>query len=315
MPTHNGEQFVAQALNSIEAQGPSVLDELEIIAVEDGSTDATDAILQAARARLPLQVLRPPPARNWVSSTNAGFARATGRYLCTLHQDDVWFPGRVQRLRQLTRELPEAQLFVHPVSYIDASGARVGNWDCPLPPDRARVASALFIERLLVQNFISMPAPLFRRELVEAVGGMQETYWYTADWDFWLSLAEQTPQVGYLNQALAGYRLHPAAQTNRRSADSDAFRAELVRALETHLARWEQGAPPNREEVRRAAYFSVEANVYLASRAHGKGRGGAALAGQLLTLGPSATKRYLRDSRIRQRVSARLRALGRGLGG
>ena len=54
-----------------------------------------------------------------------------------------------------------------------------------------RMASSqrVVVERLLVQNFISMPAPLFSREAAIRVGGLDEDLWYTADWDFWLKLA------------------------------------------------------------------------------------------------------------------------------
>jgi len=47
------------------------------------------------------------------------------------------------------------------------------------------------LQRLIVQNFLAVPAPLFRRELALQAGGMDESLWYAADWDLWLNLSPE----------------------------------------------------------------------------------------------------------------------------
>src|SRR5262249_16190212 len=152
-------------------------------AIDDGSTDGTLEILRAFRDRLSLTVVERPHVGNWVANANQGLARARGRYVSILHQDDRWLPERLAVLRPLLEAAPGVTLALHPSWYIDEAGRRVGRWRCPLPPGVGRLAPEAVVERLLVQNFVAMPAPTFPREAVARVGPLDETLWYTADWD------------------------------------------------------------------------------------------------------------------------------------
>ena len=147
-----------------------------------------------------------------------------------------------------------------------------------------------------MQNFIAIPAPVFEREAALRAGGMDESLWYTADWDFWLRLAREGT-IRYLDAPLAGFRVHPASQTMVRTDAADR-RRQLEAVLERHAR-----ALPH--AVQRAARLSVEVNLALAAK-----RGAvrwSALLGALARLGPAGFRRYLRDSRIVERVAARLR--------
>ncbi len=72
-----------------------------------------------------------------------------------------------------------------------------------MPAEGGRLDSDIVVPRLLVQNFLAMPAPLVRREAMLQVGGMDDTLWYAADWDLWLKLAALGPTL-YVPQALHG---------------------------------------------------------------------------------------------------------------
>src|ERR1035438_6119918 len=65
---------------------------------------------------------------------------------------------------------------------IDQDGRKLGVWRCPLPAN-IELSSNLVMDRLLVQNFIAAPAPVFRRDTWLSCGGLDEKLWYTADWD------------------------------------------------------------------------------------------------------------------------------------
>lgn len=86
MPTYNGAAFIGHALGSVAAQRDA---SVEIVAVDDGSTDGTNGILRAYASRLPLTIVEQPPSGNWVAATATGMAAARGEYLCWLHQDDA----------------------------------------------------------------------------------------------------------------------------------------------------------------------------------------------------------------------------------
>jgi len=236
---------------------------------------------------------------------NLGLRMGRGRYACFLHHDDVWFPGRLDAARVALGRDPETVLFINSSWFIDASGARLNRWHCPLPEGRSPTP-AFVVERLLVQNFIAVPAPIFRRDVALQVGGLDETNWHSADWDFWLKMASSGPTT-YLNRPLTGYRVHPVTATWRGTGRAADYRWQMDRVLDEHIAAWESRGPI-RPSVRRVARFSVEANLCLASCAHGHARGWPALMPHFLALGPRGWRRYFRDSRIVERVAARLRA-------
>jgi glycosyltransferase involved in cell wall biosynthesis len=284
-------------LESILAQRS---ERIEVIAVDDASTDSTVAVLESFTPRLPLTIIQRTHTGNWVSATNFGLSAARGDYVSFLHQDDLWATNRLNVLVAAVARAPAAAMILHPSWFIDRRGRRVGRWRCPLPPD-TELHGDLVRERLLVQNFIALPAPLFRRDAALKAGGLDENLWYTADWDFWLKLAAAGRTI-YVPKALAAFRIYPESQTMRRSAQRDDFR----RQLETVLDRHSKGRPIKRA-VRRAARLSVNVNAALAARAHGQRTSWSMLALQFLALGPAGWRRYVRDSRIGDRVLARVR--------
>ena len=108
MPVHNGERYLAQALGSILQEGA---DGYEVIAVDDGSSDSSAEILAYWERRLPLRRIA-RRGGNWVAATNAGLREARGDYVCFLHQDDLWLPGRLAAIRAEAALAPT--LFLHP---------------------------------------------------------------------------------------------------------------------------------------------------------------------------------------------------------
>src|SRR5947207_78868 len=140
MPTYNGSAFLAQTLASIARQAD---DHLEIIAVDDGSSDDTLVILNAHRRVLPLRIIKRRRIGNWVASTNHGLSQARGRFACFLHQDDLWLPGRLPALRQLLTRQPESMLLFHASRYIDTKGRWLGAWRAPLAAGRVDSDSAI----------------------------------------------------------------------------------------------------------------------------------------------------------------------------
>jgi GT2 family glycosyltransferase len=301
MPTYNGEAYIGAALSSVMAQDCR---DLEVLAVDDGSTDRTPEILEAFAQRLPLTIVRRERVGNWVANSNHGLALARGEFACFLHQDDRWAPNRLSMVRRLVERHPAASFFLHASWFIDTHGRRIGLWRCPLPRRETLLDPEQVVERLLVQNFISMPAPLFRREEALRAGGLNEQLWYTADWDLWLTLAAAGRTV-YCPKALSAFRIHPASQTVRRSQNNDEIRRQSALVLDKHLKAWEEIRPVV-PSVRRAARYSVEANAILAACAQGNREGLLRLACRFVLLGPEGWYRFLRDSRIVERCSARV---------
>lgn len=307
IPTYNGAAYLRDALDSILAQqDPGV----ECIAVDDGSSDNTLEILEQYRGRLSMAVMARPRTGNWVANTNLALEHASAPFACLLHQDDVWQPDRLATMRDAVAAYPSVNLFLHPAWFIDGHGRRLGRWGCPLPKAPSLLDSEMILPRLLVQNFIAIPAPMFRIETARQVGGLDESLWYTADWDFWLKLSAVGRTV-CLPQRLACFRVHPEAQTNRRSIDIADYRRQHEVVLERHLPKLAIGGHGSRS-VRRGAELSIAVNAALAGRYHGERLRMADLAAAAWRAWPLGLWRYLRCARLWERVSARLKALRRG---
>lgn len=304
VPTYNGARYLPDALESVRAQR---LEGVEVIAIDDGSTDETLAILATYRDRLPLTVVE-RRAGNWAANTNLGLETARGEWACFLHQDDAWLPGRIDFVRSRIERDPA--LLLHSADFIDAAGRTVGRWSCPLPPAQSGLPPEKTIARLLVQNFVPLPAATFRRADALRVGGLNPDLWFTADWDLWLKLAAMGRTV-YVPRSLAAFRLHGQSQTVVRSGRSAEMRQQYQAVFDHHWPLWrDRVSAPTR--VLNAARLAREINVALAARHHGEPVEWCKLPG-VAAVGLGTWRYCLRNSRLVERVAARLRAgLGNG---
>jgi len=303
MPTYNGEAYLDAALQSIHDQGSS---ELEIIAVDDGSTDSTPAILKKWSTVLPLKILLRPHVGNWVANTNFGMKQARGEYVSILHQDDLWMPERLKRLREVTKAHPTVDFFFHPSWFINDEGQRVGQWTCPLPRHGEPLLPELILPRMLIQDFIAMPAPLFRRAAAQKVGLMDERLWMTADWKFWMALIALGPSI-HVPELLAGFRIHPASQTMEGAKRPGAIARQILRMLSEAFSHFEQMGIDIRR-VKRISKMNIQLTTVLSAKVHGHPARLSRLILPFLLLGPVGWYIFFRDSRIVERVVARWRA-------
>lgn len=301
MPTYNGAQFLPAALWSVVAQ-PCM--DFEVIAVDDGSTDETPAILRSFAKRIPMTIIEVPHRGSWAANTNLGMEAAKGRYLCWLHQDDCWCPERLTALRIVTDLHPETALVLHPCWYANGEGRRIGYWRCPLPARGRPLEPEEVLKRLIVQCFVATCGAMFSARAARQAGPLDERLWYSADWEFWLRLARQGTTV-YHPRPLAMFRLHSGAQTLGCARRASELRWQQQAVLERHLSR----AAVNRSGAM-VASFSADVNVALAMLAGGKGRevNWRELARRYFWLGPAGWYGYLRDSRVLERCVSRVQA-------
>ena len=303
IPTYNGEAYLASALDSILIQGDN---DIECIVVDDGSTDSTLSIIESYQEKLPLKLIQRERQGNWVTNTNYALSIASAEYVCFLHQDDLWLENRLSKMKRVIEEYPEVNLFLHSSLFINSQENPLGLWQCPLPKYPQVVNSSLAIERLLIQNFIAIAAPIFKRDLALQVDGLDETLWYTADWDFWLKIAA-SGQTLYYPQPLTAFRVHPNSQTVMRSSSQTEFKQQMQSVIEKHLLGWEVDKS-KKETTNQVALFSTEVNTTLAAMIHKQQTNMAKLLYSFINLGPVGWHKYMRDSRISERVSARLKA-------
>src|ERR1035437_3719239 len=95
MPIRNGAAFLGAALESVAREA---CEGVELVVVDDGSTDASLSILARYRDRLPMRVLEHQTG-SWVAGANLGLRDSDASFACILHQDDLWLPGRLGAIR------------------------------------------------------------------------------------------------------------------------------------------------------------------------------------------------------------------------
>jgi glycosyltransferase involved in cell wall biosynthesis len=296
LPVHNGENTLEDALQSI-AEQDSV--SIEVIAVNDHSTDRSAEILVDWSERLPLRILHPETGGNWMAATNLGMDHAEGVWIHFLHQDDRWEPGRLAALETAAEHHPEIGFFCHHSMFLDSEGRKIGTWSLPTF-GTSTVDASTFISRYATQNFLAIPSVMFRRSLLKLVGRLREDLWFLADWDFWLRLIHEAGDVRILDESFAGFRLHEDSQTATRTTDGNDLRRQFaeIRNRVTALT----GAHP----CEAAARVNEDLTVTLANWSHGQpGVPWKTLRG-FLRLGPVQSLRFLQDTRLRERVWPRL---------
>ena len=299
MPTHCGDQWIDASLCSLAAEAA---EGVEVLVLDSSPTPATLDIARGYSDRLHLRVIERRDLLMWHAKTNFGVEIAEASHICWLHQDDLWLPGRAAAVHAWIESAPQAPLHLAPSAIIDRSGRTLGVWRCPLPTD-GELPSVLVTERLLVQNFVATPAPVFRKDAWLACGGLDEKLWYTADWDIWLKLAASGP-VYYHDSVTTGFRIHGGSLTVAGSRDAADFAQQMQIVLDRHLPSFCDRS----KSVERAGRASIAVNTALAAASAGDLRGLLPAVSKVLQLGPAGIRRYIRDSRIVDRVAPRMRA-------
>lgn len=279
---------------------------IEVFLIDGGPTDRTATIARKYADRLRLQVFERHNLSSWQAKVNFGVDAAKSTHVCFLGIDDVWLPGRASAVRHWIEMAPQTAVHLAPTMVIDKMGKPAGTWRCPLPPGKP-LDPDFVINRLLVQNFIGAPSPVFRKDAWQRCGGIDESLWYTADWDFWLKLTAFGPSY-YHDTVTTAFRIHGDSLTASGSRDVSDFEQQMRVVLERHLNHHDRSTTV----VERAARVSIRVNVLLAVASRGKFLALGKALFSILGLGIPGACRYLRYSRLVERVLPRLRAKWRG---
>ncbi|MBK1727351.1 hypothetical protein CKO13_10045 [Halorhodospira neutriphila] len=241
IPAFNCAEYIAEALESVLQQRPRPL---EVIVVDDGSTDDTAAVVHAFGQ--PVRYLRLPGSGNGAGAArNAGLRASRGEYIAFLDADDVWLPGKLEAQLRLMASRPQFRLCATQFRlwrpYSD------GTWPsaAALVPDEAQAAglgldperSGWLYHKLLMDTVVWTSTVVLHRGLVEQVGGFREDFKLGQDYDYWLRASRYTP-IATLSTAYALYRKRPDSATARWAP----INYEL-RALQSALARWGTTGP------------------------------------------------------------------------
>jgi hypothetical protein len=212
IPAFNAALTITRTLRSVRAQTET---NLEIIVVDDGSTDPTPRLVAAEAAEDQRIILLSQPQRGVAAARNRGIEVARGAFVAPLDADDLWARDKIakQLAVALSRDRPPGFVYCfHRI--IDADDRVLAN--------RAfRPVEEYGLFRLLVRNVVGNgSALLIPTPLVRHLGGYDTALRDRGlegveDWKLQLQLAARYP-IGCCPEYLVGYRKHPGAMSNAR---------------------------------------------------------------------------------------------------
>lgn len=208
IPTHNRAHLVSRAIRSVLDQ---TYEDLELIVVDDASTDDTDEVVKAFKDPR-LHYVRHQDNRGANAARNTGIRNSKGSYIGFLDSDDEWLPKKLEKQVQVFGSSgPEVGLVYTGMQLVDqATGDVLGT--C-LPQHRG-----LLLRKLLLENIVgSTSTALLCQSFLDRTGGFDERLPARQDADLWIRLARHCA-FDYVQEALVRIYAHPDRITSDRDA-------------------------------------------------------------------------------------------------
>ncbi|HZJ26323.1 MAG TPA: glycosyltransferase [Acidimicrobiia bacterium] len=230
IPAYNMVDFVAETIESALAQTYSAV---EIIVVNDGSTDETAAAIAPYRDRIRYVEQE---NRGLAGARNTGIRVSRGEYLALLDADDLWLPDRLGHCVEHFAAHPHLGMVTTDAYLIE--GGETTTKRCyrdrrqyPFPDAEDHQLAVIARRNFL---FVSV---VFKRELVDRYGSFDEQFRRAEDYELWSRYLVRGERAGYVDEPLGYYR----RRADSLSASPEQWRAHLA-VKERHLPDlWEQG--------------------------------------------------------------------------
>lgn len=225
IPAYNAFPFIGEAVQSALAQSYK---RLEVIVINDGSTDETDVALRDYGHRITyLEQSNSGPA----AARNRGIRSSSGELVAFLDADDLWLPTKIRKQVDFICANQEYGIVTTDVETFSAK--QVTN---PTLHKWYPIRNGRIVDQLLFHNWIGASAAMVRRECFEHAGMFEETLTpdgkgqcTAEDWLLWMKIAAIYP-VYFLDEVMVRHREH---QSNYSLVDPDRVFHHLLRNLET----------------------------------------------------------------------------------
>lgn len=195
IPAYNKADLTIKTVESVLGQ---TYENIEVIVVDDGSTDDTKKKLQLFGDRITYICKQNGGAS---SARNVGIKQATGEYIALIDCDDIYYPEKIAKSVECLEKKSDYGFVYTGAYFMNGDGDVISEHGISDHPASGWIAS-----RLIVKNFICNSTAVIRRECFEKVGYFDEKIFIPADWDMLLRLAERY-KAAYIDDKLTGYRL------------------------------------------------------------------------------------------------------------
>jgi glycosyltransferase involved in cell wall biosynthesis len=218
MPAHNAEKYIAEAISSVLAQ---TFTAFELLVVDDGSTDKTNAVIDQFNDNR-IRLIRQP--HSGVALTlNKGLQEAQGEYIARFDADDICLPGRLQAQADFLNSHPDYVLTGSDAEYISENGEHLFDFSC-MGHSHEEIVQHFYEYCPFIHS-----AVMFRKEAVLKTGGYSAHSHNFEDYLLWTQLLKYG-KYNNIPQQLIRVRFNPESVTIDEKWRGRRFR-ELKKAI------------------------------------------------------------------------------------
>jgi glycosyltransferase involved in cell wall biosynthesis len=226
IPLYNGERFIEQSLRSVLAQTRAPI---EILVVDDGSSDGGPALVQRMALDHPTIKLLQKPNGGQSSARNFGVRHSTGQLIALLDQDDAWYPKHIERLIRPfeDKNRPHRLGWVYSnLDEIDRHGNMMVRHFLPMG-HHPKTSVYMCLDR---DMFVLPSASLISREAFEDIGGFDERLIGYEDDDLFFRLFRAGYNNVYVDEALSMWRIYSSSTsyTSKMSRSRMIYARKLI---------------------------------------------------------------------------------------
>ncbi|MEL6580568.1 MAG: glycosyltransferase [Cyanobacteria bacterium J06621_12] len=215
IPAYNAEKTIVKTIESVRQQTYS---NLEIIVIDDGSSDRTGAII--SNIIDPRIKLFNYPNGGVAHARNRGTAKAQGEYIAFLDADDFWTEDKLKLQHDALVKNPQAGVAYSWTYFLYPEGVYY--------PSEPVDHQGNIYSQLLIKNFLHHGSnPLIRREAIAEVGEFDPRFPHCADWDYYLRLAAKWDFV-----AVPKHQVYYRQSANSMTSKIDDIEQQLSQMLE-----------------------------------------------------------------------------------
>lgn len=235
IPAYNASRYLKETIESLLVQSYS---NLEIIIINDGSTDDTETVIRPFLTEKRIKYFS--QANGGISKArNKGVVCSQGVYIAFLDADDLALPERIEeQVDFLEKNSDYGVAYSQFQSFIEGRSRRLFTY-------RRTGFSGNIFQPLLQYSFICPSTVMLRRKVFDDVGGFDEQFRDAEDWDLWRRLAYRGVLFGFIDKPLVLTRLHPqslsgfANQVRMKKMNLYSFEKLFNQMTETERVVWQ----------------------------------------------------------------------------
>jgi len=220
MSVYNGERYLREAIDSVLNQ---TFTDFEFIIVNDGSTDSSLKIIQSYDDKR-IRLIENDKNIGLTKSLNKAIKQSQGEYIARQDADDISLPGRFKAQLRYFEQHSEVALLGTSVYHINEQGKTIGRVIVLAKPSRS----------LLKENEFNHGSTMFKKVVVDRLGGYNELLRYSQDYELWLRMAKYY-EVSNLTQALYKLRFHEEAVSLKHVDESALYHLLALRLARNNL--------------------------------------------------------------------------------